>query len=150
MAGDGKSQAEARGSAGIAVRGLLEDPEDSLAVLRRHAESVVRHGHHPLVAVASGVDQHLVTAVLLGVLQEVAEDLLDPIRVGVHPNLATDRHRSGAVATRGEDEVGDPEGRGLQREVGGLHQELAGLETGNGQHVLDDVGQMFGFAHDDP
>ena len=125
---------------------LLEEPSD---LVGRDAEPLVGHFDHD-VLVAALADAHgdgtSLRRVLHGVVQEVRQDLLHPVRVGHDRGQGRGHVGHHRVA-------GEPEGHRLQDEGGQLHVlpfvlDLARLHPADEERVVGEPGQVVGLVHD--
>ena len=142
MTGDRQSESESGLGAGVACSHLFEGSEDAFSIGIREPGSVVAHHDLPLVAEWDRFDRHRVATVLAGVFDEVAKDLLDPVGVGMDYHVASDRDRRRSCPGLREDPVDDLEGRRSESKVGRIHKEFSCLESGDGQHIVDEVLQV--------
>ncbi|WP_249931324.1 hypothetical protein [Ramlibacter sp. 2FC] len=150
--GNREPQARAPVAARGRAVGLLERMEQAGDLLRRQADAGVAHGAaqqhiaRPLLQHAHADRDLAVLGELDRVVGKVDQDLTEPQRVTDHPLGHRVLHVDHQLQTLGRglflDHVGDAGQHLLELEVDRLYIELAGLDLGEVQHVVQDAQQV--------
>ena len=124
--------------------GLVEPLEDPLEPVRRDAGAAIRHRQRDRVAVCR--ERHLdrrTSRVLAGVVEEVAEDPLEPARVGL------DHERLIGESERGLRKPGRGDRRDQPAQIDRLERDLLGprIEPGHLHQVVDQRPKPADVAH---
>ncbi len=111
---------------------------------------VVGDDQDVLLSVGEALHQHLIATVLPGILEKVANHLLDPLRIGLHPDSDRQRNRPLPTAPGREQHVGDIVDQLPQVEHLGMEAEPTRLQTGDHQHVFNQIPEVLGLLVDVP
>jgi hypothetical protein len=150
---DGEAESGAAGFAGAGFIEAIEPFEDALQGIGREAGAVVLDLDVDGLGVGFGGgdgDVSGLAAVLDGVVDQVEEHLLKPVGIGSDAELRGDVVLQGDGAFTGADfEVGDdPVDDGLELDGFDIHDDLTGLEAGDGEEIFDEVGEAVGVSLD--
>lgn len=141
------------GTGGVHTEEAFEDPFQGVA---RDAGSVVRHPDlrpGPVgVWIRGGADRDLaaLAAIFDSVVDEIEEDLLKTVGVGVGLEVGGDRvaQDHGAVRGAGGEVVQDVLSEGMEVGAAAVDDRAAGFELGDGEEVVDEEGQSVGVLFD--
>jgi hypothetical protein len=98
--------------------------------------------------VGKTLNEDLVATVFPSVLEKVADDLLNPLWIGMHTNAHRERNRPLPAPSTRKEHCRDIVYQLTQVEHLRVEAEAAGLEAGDHQDILDQVAQVLGLLAD--